>query len=440
MFIAAALFSTARFMISAFEFTIELIPFQRGDTVVFIPPVGELRAATHWLPFLLKITLSNVDLEMLAAGLEKLADAENMLFFEEQLRSKVGFYVLRSAVITFLCGAGTVMLLTRPIRWKRIVLGGCFAALFFLLILYGTVIAPYNIEAFDHPQYTGAIGAAPWVVNLSEQTLSAIKTMGEQLEVITANLQDLSRQLEQVQLAEPADGLRVLHVSDIHNNPAAIDFIEKVIGSFQIDLIIDTGDLTDYGTALETELLSRVAALPVPYLFVPGNHDSPQVIEAMRREGAVVLEHDLVEIKGLRISGIADPSSDGPSMTTAPDQTLSRISRAAYLLMAEEAWPDIVAVHHPLMGEPFLGRVPVILSGHTHRAAVNFEKQSALINAGSTGAAGVRGLSAPRENPYSMVVLYFSSGADERQTLVMADLLSVQQYQDSFTLQRYYKR
>jgi hypothetical protein len=81
MFMAAGLFSSARFAISAFEFTVELIPFQRGETVIFLPPVGELTAATHRWPFLIKLTLLNVDLELLASELETLDEAQNLHFF-----------------------------------------------------------------------------------------------------------------------------------------------------------------------------------------------------------------------------------------------------------------------------------------------------------------------------------------------------------------------
>ncbi len=441
MFAAVALFSTAHFSVSAFEFSAEIIPFQRGDTIIFIPPVGELRAATHWFPFMLKVTLLNVDLDTLVVGLENLAASQNITYFEEQVRSRLAFFLLRNTAIVFLCSAGAVYLPARLRSWRRALISGLIASVLFLTLFYATVLRPYNIEAFETPQYKGIIGAAPWVVNISNQTIATIKTLGEQLEVMTANLHDLSEQLDRIQLDPPHSGLRVLHVSDIHNNPAAFDFIEKVVISFNIDFIIDTGDLTDYGTELETDMVSRVSSLPVPYLFVPGNHDSPQVIETMQREGAIILGNELIELMGLRIAGVADPSSESSLMAIAPEQVLRETAATAYLDYASgEDSPDIIAVHHPLTGSPFIGVSPVILSGHTHRAQVLFEQGSALINAGTTGAAGVRGLQAPLDNPYSMVVLYFSPDPEGYQTLMMADLLSIQQHHDSFSLKRHYNR
>ncbi len=115
---------------------------------------------------------------------------------------------------------------------------------------------------------------------------------------------------------------------------------------------------------------------------------------------------------------------------------------AKKLLAAGEEPPDIFAVHNPFMAEFFRGELPLILSGHTHRTVVGFDEASGtvLVNAGSTGAAGVRGLLAPRENPYSAAILYFNPELPSGQRLTAADLISIEQYQDSFTLQRFYNR
>ena len=44
------------------------------------------------------------------------------------------------------------------------------------------------------------------------------------------------------------------------------------------DLIIDTGDLTDWGTPLEAEIITRIEELAIPYLFAAGNHEAPDVL------------------------------------------------------------------------------------------------------------------------------------------------------------------
>ena len=42
----------------------------------------------------------------------------------------------------------------------------------------------------------------------------------------------------------------------------------------QANFVIDTGDLTSFGYSQEASIGSMVSRLPVPYYFVPGNHDS----------------------------------------------------------------------------------------------------------------------------------------------------------------------
>lgn len=437
--IACLLFSTFSFNIDAFEISVKLLLFGSGETVLMLPPVGQLKAITHYFPFVLQITLLNVNLDLLIAGLENLADKQNLIYFGEQIRLQLTYFILRIAAAVFLMSSAAVFLLTRERRWKMVILGGIIPAVIFIALIMTTLVMPYDLDAFENPEYEGIISAAPWIVNLTDQTLATIKTLGEQLEVMTGNLHDLSRQLEQVRPAHLGSDLRVLHVSDIHNNPAGVDFIEQVVNSFDIDLIIDTGDLTDYGTDLETELVGKIFALDVPYVFVPGNHDSPRVAEAMRREGAIVLEKDIIEIDGLRIAGVADPSSNTVMMEIAPDSVLRELGASAYRELSDEQ-PDLVATHNPRVVQPFVGKVPLILSGHTHRAGIEFKEGTVMIDAGSTGAAGMRGLQSPNDNPYSMVVIYFTAGEEGKMEMIMADMLSVQQRQDSFSLKRYYNQ
>lgn len=442
--LATAFFSETRFTVKAFEFTAALVPFQRGETVIVFPPFGKLRAATHWGPFLLKVTLNTVDLEMLSSSLQEIPDLPS--FWQTEIREQLLYFFIRQALISFFCGAALLLIINLRSRrpWSQIIRealkAGLLTMLLLVLLLGATVLYPYQVNSFANPRFEGALAAAPWIVDLGEQLLGTVTTLAEQLEVVAVNLEEISNRLEQLRPPPESGQIRVLHISDIHNNPAAFDLIEKVAEIFQIDLIIDTGDLTDYGSNLETEVAARLASLPQPYLFLPGNHDTTQSIELLRREGAVIIGTEPVAIGGLRIAGLPDPAASNSTAEVAPRSTLREEASRAMELLSKEESPDIFAVHNPLMAEPFRGELPLILSGHTHKAVLNFDEESGsiLINAGTTGAAGLRGLLAPRENPYSMVVLYFNTASGKRPWLSCADLIVIEQLQDSFTLQRYY--
>jgi hypothetical protein len=100
----------------------------------------------------------------------------------------------------------------------------------------------------------------------------------------------------------------VLHVSDIHLNPLAFDLIDRLIAQFGVDAVIDTGDITTWGTEVESSTLARIGSLGVPYVFVRGNHDSVRTQAAVKQyKNAVVLDDKVAEVAGLVIAGIGDP-------------------------------------------------------------------------------------------------------------------------------------
>ncbi len=440
-FLTLSYFSAVQFSSSAFTFVVQLLPFRSGETVFFFPPVGQVMATTHHWLFQIRMTLVNIDpgqMKDVLAELAVLPNTESVGAFQTELSRLAGRFALRCVTVAFTGGTGAVLLLTRKLD-RRALCGGLAAALVFIFLFAVTVVSPYDLNAFDTPRFTGALEAAPWVVNLVTETIDSLRTLGERLEMITADIYDLFGQLEQVRPPATPSEIRVLHVSDIHNNPAAFDLIDKIVRTFEVDLVIDTGDITDYGTIVEAELLSRITGLDVPYLFVPGNHDSPVVIEAMEEAGAVVLDRAVVPVTGLKVAGIADPSSYSPEMTIAPTEELEKIGLAFRDdLETRGEQPDLLAVHNPAMGTPFARSVPLVLSGHSHRPAVTFTNGTVLVNAGTTGAAGLRGLQSPDNHPFSVVILYFNRDEEKKPYLTMADLIWIHQYQKDFVLQRYY--
>lgn len=443
--LATAFFSETRLAFEAFEFTAALVPFQRGETVILLPPLGKLRAATHWGPFMLKLTLNTIDPELLSSSVQEIPDLAT--FLSRQIQEQAAYFCTRLAAYSFLCGAALYFVAWRRKGkpYGRTLLQACFTGLLTLLLLAlllgSTLIYPYQASAFCNPRFEGALASVPWIAELSGQFMDTVNTLTEQAELIAVNIAEISARVEQLHPPPESDEIRVLHVSDIHNNPVALELIEKIAQSFQVDLIIDTGDLTDYGSSLETELATRLAALPQPYLFLPGNHDTPQSIEMMSRAGARIIGEVPLEVSGLQIAGLADPASSNLNAQIAEESVLLKESdRAAKMLKGSTKTPDIIALHNPLMARSLFGKAPLILAGHTHRAAANFDEKSGtiLLNAGSTGAAGVRGLLAPRDNPYTMIVLYFGTPSRSEPRLICADLITIEHFPDSFSLQRFY--
>lgn len=72
---------------------------------------------------------------------------------------------------------------------------------------------------------------------------------------------------------------RILHLSDIHfgcENKAAVAAVAECAHGGGFDLIVITGDVTQFGETKEFAAAKAwVDALPQPVLLVPGNHDTP---------------------------------------------------------------------------------------------------------------------------------------------------------------------
>ncbi|HHX75317.1 MAG TPA: hypothetical protein GX699_10490 [Firmicutes bacterium] len=110
--------------------------------------------------------------------------------------------------------------------------------------------------------------------------------------------------------------------------------------------------------------------------------------------------------------------------------------RLQQLLAAEEEEIHVACAHHPRIAEKSLGLVPVVLTGHTHQFAITERGRSVMINAGTTGAEGIRGLQTVKETPYTLALLHFSRREDYGIYLKAVDIIHVYQLQSGFSLER----
>jgi Icc-related predicted phosphoesterase len=423
--------------INAFQVELSLTVFDHGYTQLGIPPLGRVRARTHLPPLMLKVHLANINLEQLQQVVPRLDDQDYLDDLRQSARHTVLVFIGRLLVLAFLGGvAGPFFVGERETR--RLLAGGLIGVLL-LGSLLAASYATYQPMAFINPEFEGILQAAPWMFGLLEEALFQVRTLGEQLEILAVNMSFLFAQVEQLEPLGTVDGqLKVAHISDLHNNPAGMDFVSQVIDTFNVDLVIDTGDITDFGTQLEAELAAPIQGFGIPYVFIPGNHDSPEVVGRMRElENVIVLNDGLITVKGLRIAGIADPSSLENGMIVAPGHILDEYAERLQGIIAEaEGAPHIVATHHPRVARAFLEEHRVILTGHTHQLAISEKGEAVMINAGTTGAAGIRGLQVRKETPFSLVLLHFDKRADGEFYLKAADTIIVFHFQGGFTLER----
>jgi len=192
-----------------------------------------------------------------------------------------------------------------------------------------------------------------------------------------------------------------------------------VTGQFAVDAVLDTGDITDWGSSPENRLINSVGTLGVPYVYIRGNHDSAATAALIAAQpNATVLAGTAVTVAGIGIVGVADPRFT-PDKTTGDDVTDEEVLVQTGVTLAEVAEslptrPSIALVHDPRQAGPLDGVVPVVLAGHTHeRKVTELEKGTLLMVQGSTGGAGLRGLQGEYPEPLTCTVLYLDRETGE---------------------------
>ena len=383
-----------------------VVPAWGGGTVVEVPPLGELEVDTHPGPFGLRARLDGVDVEE-ARTLVTRPDLLTGLKPEavDDLGWAVAMAALRGVLAAVVGAAVLVGLATRRVRSALVGAGGVVVAASCSVVL---VVTGWNSAALAEPRYTGLLTSAPSVVGSAETIVTDFSRYGDQLAQIVRNVSGLYTATSSLPLLPQDDVVKVLHVSDLHLAPQAWDVIRTVSEQYDVDVVVDSGDITDHGTRPENRYVEEVRHLPTPYVWVRGNHDSDVTERAMRRlTNVVVLDGRPREVAGLRFLGAGDPTfTPDKSRTDGPEEvTLSteRLADRAELL----GDVDVLVLHDPTDASALDGAAPVALFGHKHyRHVERGEEGTWLMTQGSTGGSGLRALEPEEPAEIMLSVLY----------------------------------
>ncbi|MGC4043254.1 MAG: metallophosphoesterase [Armatimonas sp.] len=427
----------------AFTIVLGVRPALSGQSRLEVPPLGEVHAHTHQAPLTLYARLDAVsidDLKRLALSSTPRATLERDLkgFAERSVKD----FALR-LIAWGAAGALLAPLLFRSRRARMWLVAPVVGAASIGLLLFLTQ-ATFRADAFrKQPTFTGSLEQAPWAIALVQNAVSNTEALGTRLRNVSVNLRALYGRIGDA-AADPAGdtgAVRILHISDIHNNPAAISFVRDLATKFEVAAVIDTGDLSDFGTPVEAQGVQGLAGLKdlgVPYIFVAGNHDSEATMRAVETAfgGTVLRAGDPpVTVAGLRVIGSPDPSSlrEGTgSVDTSPEALKEAGEALLQQYQKTTPPPDIVCVHNPKQATPLQGTASLVLCGHLHTPSITDEKGTVICNAGTTGAAGGRYFERPEGVPFSAAILHFSpakptsTGAAARPRLLFIDQVLLQ--------------
>lgn len=220
---------------------------------------------------------------------------------------------------------------------------------------------------------------------------------------------------------------KIVHISDLHVGsaffiPHMLERVVEEINSYQPDVVIVTGDITEFG--FKSEYIAArgfINEIKCPnVLVVPGNHDS-------RNVGYVHFEDIFGPLDKFLSYGPFDILCLDSS---EPDLDEGHIGREKYYLLTKNFTNvdriRIVAFHHHLLPIPGTGRernilvdagdflkvllehnVHLVLLGHRHVPNVWHFEDMYVVNAGTACTRRVRGYSVPS---YNIIELDTQSG------------------------------
>jgi predicted phosphodiesterase len=384
-------------------------PGHRGALDVYVPLVDwGVRFAGVRLPVRLSIDVRSIDREA-AVAVAQGGSVDVTQVRNEAADAVRGFLVdLLLITLGMSLGAGVlVALAVRSARGPRLRVT--------LATAVGTALAVTAAVALLLPPRLGATGQPEYYANGPDipralETIQTLRATASRLdEELDDQLVGLARLVLDPGRREPLAGLpRLTVASDLHNNALAIPALERAGNRGPVFFV---GDLTDSGSPLEGDLVSRVVHTGRPFLFVAGNHDSDTLSRRLARSGAIVLTRrgrlegdgrhgpEIVHAAGLRVAGYDDPlmrlSSEGyrdhGGVPNLPQQ--QQFLEWMVPLLGKV---DVIMVHSPAvaqLGINYLKANPpkeplVLLVGHTHIARLDRFGPVTILNGGTIGGGG----------------------------------------------------
>lgn len=412
-----------------------LRPSLHGGTKVNVSPLGALELRSHDAPLRLDVDVKQLDPERAAALVDH---PERIQGLKDEVASDVtsGTFglALRSAVAV-VAGASALGLAVYRRPRRALTAGGLALAL--LAASGATAVATWNPNSVLEPKFSGLLASAPSVVGDARSIATEFDVYQQELARLVTNVAKLYDTASTLPAYEPDPSTtRVLHVSDIHLNPAAWHIVRSLVEQYDIDVVIDSGDTMDHGTSAENGFLDPITDLGAPYVWVRGNHDSVTTQEAVEkladksaREAGkkagprvYVLDSGIpVNVAGLRLSGWGDPQfTPDRSVVARGDGAEKEEGRklAATLRAQKDADTpvDIAVAHNPVLAQEADGLVPLALAGHTHnRRTEILGDDTRLMIQGSTGGGGLRAVEGDKPAKVEASVLYLDSETDKLQ-------------------------
>ncbi|MCW2604764.1 MAG: Metallophosphoesterase [Pseudonocardiales bacterium] len=418
--------------------------FRGGQVVGDVEPAGTVRFEDIFTsPLHTELRIRGIDQTEALLLRDDFASQATAQDLEDRLLGQARSLLIRSAIVStawFVVGAavgalaalGVLALLSRRlvghVRRRRAWQGvGALTgtALLLSLAVFGSAAATLRPDGLARPQLTGYLTQADTLLRATGTSLSDYQDHSKRLSSWINQLAETQRQFTQFSTRPADDGLlRFLVISDVHSRPCTYDRVRTIAQVFGVAFVINSGDETEWGSNLESSLLtgdscaprSRPSYLtdadgnPIPVYQVKGNHDSAATMATLAAESNVtVLDHSGATVTAtvqnaeveVSIYGIGDtrftPDDGLVGKKEGDSGSLGGRGLAAGRDVAQ-ANANIVVTHDPLAFAEMDKAYPscfsdasLLIAGHTHQedTSKRIEGVPLLVN-GTTGGGGLR--------------------------------------------------
>ena len=416
-----------------------LAPARYGSTTIELPPFGAISAHTHNTPLHFTLRLDELRVDRL---LTLITDDTPRAKLTRQLKYEMQRFIKQLIFHALIIAALGGLLLCRICGMRRYaLLGGMLSGVLVISLPLLVTWRSYHPQAFENPSYHGELTRAPQLLMTAQDIWRNYNNWENRVPILVNRVVLFYHQMDRVSSITPAEEtklLRVLQISDLHNNPLGMKLAISLAEEYKVDLVLVTGDITDFGHPLEADLLQRWDQFTMPVAVISGNHDSQTIMRRLAEFPRVTVLPDgkIVTLAGLRLMGYGDPAAArigmGDVNSTRPQ--LNALTKRIRQRFAEKPQVDIFMVHNFRVAEKLFGITPVILTGHSHQAKFLQRNYKVLINPGSTGAAGLRYFSGKFGTSYGATVLSFSPVTHR---LILVDYIALDEPTGNYTITRH---
>lgn len=466
--------------------TVQGVPFRVQGSILSRPYVSADTSVGSWVfPHVDKLPIgvhvSPVDVNLLKLARDSSGDTATYVArlradFLDQL-PRIGLWlageVLLGIVIGLLLAAAVNMSirylrrLPRRDRELRLRVRQFGAAGLVVALIAGVGALTFNRNWARQSRLTGTLAAAQLFPSQLQQYYQQSSKAYDVVNAIIGIQGSLQSQFQQKNA--PPTAFPVMFISDMHL-AAAYPLVRRYAENYGVKLVVNTGDESEFGKPgeLTSSYVKEMSALTsrIPMLWIAGNHDSPEIENAMRHvpgvtvlgrkskqpDGTYSVSASGIDAFGLRIAGLPDPrvyGGSGPYGSDKPSVTdpLERDAADKAFAGVQDNF-DIAMTHEPVAAaeirKVLAGPVRQTDSGHVHaqNASGDLQHGAAIdLVEGSTGAGGLDNINRTKDGqPVPRPPIEFSIesvAANCQFTNVERFSITAQSTSDAAAVQRY---